>query len=833
MSTQYSFSQQVNDAYQLQTYLTGAIGSISYINYSPDTQGVIVYTTASLTSGQASSLTAAMSAYPNPAVVPVVTSSFSLAFNTLSGSALSIGGPYASITGSLAVGTDVLANRNIAAVGTVSGTALNVTGQYASVSGFLAVGTDLQVNRNIATVATITGTALNVTGQYASMSGFVTVGTDLQVNRNIAAVATITGTALNLTGQYASISGFVTVGTDLQVNRNIAAVATITGTALNLTGQYASMSGFLTVGTDLQVNRNIAAVATITGSALNVTGQYASISGFLTVGTDLQVNRNISAVATITGSALNVAGQYASISGFVTVGTDLQVNRNISAVATITGLALNVTGQYASMSGFLTVGTDLQVKRNLVTAGTITGTALVVTGQYSSLSGFLTVGTDMQVNRNLAAAGTITGTALVISGGYASVSGFLTVGTDLQVNRNLAVSGTITGTALTITGGYASVSGSVGIGTNLVVGGSGTIAQTLNTGPLTVNQSTVQNTLTIDCRSSQTLPGTMIFANTAGTGDLRITSDGGDIQWQGGGGRALQMGAYHGITLLGGRVSNGVISQVNGSGSLYNTAIQNTNDSIALIAQGLVGQVSDLQRWQDASGNIFARLSSAGQVLAPGFTGSNLTLIAQTVSALPVSPAATLYIDPADNVMKTVNSTGRVTTYSPETTKGDITVYNGTTQVRLPVGTNESSLIADSTQTVGMRWSPTFGSEFQNLIDSTSVQTSGTKFLTKPSLTLTTTSLVGGNYMVGVRYNYKVSNYIFNVEITVLMDGNVWHDNVTTSLSSKSSIVVSDWTVLNLSAGVHTMTLQYRVVDSGVNVTVPSSSFYIYRAEQI
>ena len=87
--------------------------------------------------------------------------------------------------------------------------------------------------------------------------------------------------------------------------------------------------------------------------------------------------------------------------------------------------------------------------------------------------------------------------------------------------------------------------------------------------------------------------------------------------------------------------------------------------------------------------------------------------------------------------------------------------------------------------------------------------------------------------MVGVRYNYKVSNYIFNVEIRALMDGSVWHDNVTTSLSSKSSIVVSDWTVLNLSAGVHTMTLQYRVVDSGVNVTVPSSSFYIYRAEQI
>ena len=87
--------------------------------------------------------------------------------------------------------------------------------------------------------------------------------------------------------------------------------------------------------------------------------------------------------------------------------------------------------------------------------------------------------------------------------------------------------------------------------------------------------------------------------------------------------------------------------------------------------------------------------------------------------------------------------------------------------------------------------------------------------------------------MVGVRYNYKVSAYIYNIEIRALMDGSVWHDTVTTSLSQKSTNVVSDWAVLNLAAGVHTMTLQYRVVDLGVTVTVPSSSFYIYRAEQI
>ena len=65
------------------------------------------------------------------------------------------------------------------------------------------------------------------------------------------------------------------------------------------------------------------------------------------------------------------------------------------------------------------------------------------------------------------------------------------------------------------------------------------------------------------------------------------------------------------------------------------------------------------------------------------------------------------------------------------------------------------------------------------------------------------------------------------------MDGNVWHDNVVTSVSSKSVIAVTDWTVMNLSAGVHTLTMQYRVVDAGVTVTVPTSKFCIYRSEQI
>lgn len=54
----------------------------------------------------------------------------------------------------------------------------------------------------------------------------------------------------------------------------------------------------------------------------------------------------------------------------------------------------------------------------------------------------------------------------------------------------------------------------------------------------------------------------------------------------------------------------------------------------------------------------------------------------------------------------TFTSTGAVkqTVISPLTTKGDIFVNNGTQDTRLPVGTNDYILTADSTQATGMKW---------------------------------------------------------------------------------------------------------------------------------
>ena len=134
--------------------------------------------------------------------------------------------------------------------------------------------------------------------------------------------------------------------------------------------------------------------------------------------------------------------------------------------------------------------------------------------------------------------------------------------------------------------------------------------------------------------------------------------------------------------------------------------------------------------------------------------------------------------------MKAINSFGTLTTYSPETSKGDIAVHTGTTLARLPVGLVGSTLIADPTQTQGVRWGQlqigsipgSFGSEY-NYIDSLGNSTTTSRtFQTKATLT---TTLLGGNYLFQV--SYACSNTQTNkfFEVSVILDGTTTvHDNL-------------------------------------------------------
>jgi hypothetical protein len=109
----------------------------------------------------------------------------------------------------------------------------------------------------------------------------------------------------------------------------------------------------------------------------------------------------------------------------------------------------------------------------------------------------------------------------------------------------------------------------------------------------------------------------------------------------------------------------------------------------------------------DVDSNINLNGTIGENTLGNGFNIKDLkytTLVEQTEPSSPSTNEEILYIDGSDSKVKSKDSSGIVTTYQPTTTKGDITVHNGTTQIRVPVGSDWKSLIADSTEASGVKW---------------------------------------------------------------------------------------------------------------------------------
>jgi len=106
----------------------------------------------------------------------------------------------------------------------------------------------------------------------------------------------------------------------------------------------------------------------------------------------------------------------------------------------------------------------------------------------------------------------------------------------------------------------------------------------------------------------------LLFSNTAGTGDFRLGGDGGDIYWQGGGGRCLQMGSYW-TTILGGDRQTSVFPDFVGSISGTSVIIAAQRDaSVALGIQGTSSQSSNLTEWRDFSNNILSSVDKDGKL---------------------------------------------------------------------------------------------------------------------------------------------------------------------------------------------------------------------------
>lgn len=106
----------------------------------------------------------------------------------------------------------------------------------------------------------------------------------------------------------------------------------------------------------------------------------------------------------------------------------------------------------------------------------------------------------------------------------------------------------------------------------------------------------------------------ILFDNTNGSGDFRIRGEANDLLIQGGGGRNLQLGAWHGMVLQGGLTSYTIPAFEGGTGTAFNTMIKNPSDSVGLIVRGNPAQTQDLLQLQNSVGTNLGVFTASGNL---------------------------------------------------------------------------------------------------------------------------------------------------------------------------------------------------------------------------
>lgn len=165
----------------------------------------------------------------------------------------------------------------------------------------------------------------------------------------------------------------------------------------------------------------------------------------------------------------------------------------------------------------------------------------------------------------------------------------------------------------------------------------------------------------------------LLFTNTAGSGDFRIGGDGGDIFWQGGGGRGLQMGSYWTTILTGDRQTSSYpsfISTPNGTGVLV---LSQRNASVPLGIQAYSGsQTANLTEWRNSSNTVLSAVDKDGN-LGAGTSTPSAKLDAN--GTFKLGSAGTVL----NNIIKTNVTVGDATTFNYTQTKTYTATVTGAT----------------------------------------------------------------------------------------------------------------------------------------------------------
>jgi len=188
--------------------------------------------------------------------------------------------------------------------------------------------------------------------------------------------------------------------------------------------------------------------------------------------------------------------------------------------------------------------------------------------------------------------------------------------------------------------------------------------------------------------------------------------------------------------------------------------------------------------------------SSGNLTLGGTLTGVDLT--SQVTGTLPIANGGT----------GQTSQTAAFDALSPTTTKGDLIVSDGTDNIRLPVGTDNYVLTADSAQASGIKWSLASGSGATITNDTT------TSTNLYPTFAAATSGALANIYTGDAKYLYKPSTGELTSEHFVAGNG-IFVNSLTIDTS------------YTIAAGTSGMSAGPVTVASGTTVTVSSGSRWV------
>ena len=569
----------------------------------------------------------------------------------------------------------------------------------------------------------------------------------------------------------AALSGNATTATTLQTARTIGGVSFNGSANIDLPGV------------------NIAGNQNTTGTASNVTGTVAIANG---------------------GTGATTAPTARTNLGATTVGSNFFTLTNPSA---ITFVRINADNTVSTL--------DAATFRTAIGAGTGSGTVTSVTGTSPVASSggttpAISLSSGYGDTQNPYASKTAN-FVLAAPNGTAGVPTFRAiVAADIPtLNQNTTgTAANVTGTVAIANGGTGettrqaamdALAGAVTSGQYLRGNGTDVVMSAIQVADVpTLNQNTTGSAATLTTGRTIAITGDLAYTSPSFNGSTNVTAAGTLATVN------TNVGSFTNasITVNG----KGLITAAS-SGTAPVTSVTGTSPVVS--SGGATPAISLASGYGDTQ-NPYASKTANFFLAAPNGTAGVPTFRAVVAADIPTLNQNTT--GTASNVTGTVaianGGTGQTTklaafdALSPASTKGDLIAFDGTDNVRLPVGADGLVLQADSTQTTGLKWAAA-GSSGATITNDTATSTN-----VYPTFAAATSGTLATIYTSNAKLLYKPSTGELTSEHLVAGNG-IFVNSLTIDVS------------YTIAAGTSGMSAGPVTVASGTTVTVSSGSRWV------